>query len=84
MVGELDSDDVKWLWFLLLTLLCLPFIIWLSLLLAGLDISDFGLSILLACVSVLLGDQFSPGGICVCSSVALAFDLSVLLFRVRS
>ena len=43
----------------------LPFAILLSLLLAGLGVSDYGLSLLQACVSVLQGDQFSPGGICV-------------------
>ena len=41
----------------------LPLAIWLSLVLAGLAVSDCGLSLLQACVSVLLGDQFSPEGI---------------------
>jgi hypothetical protein len=50
----------------------LPFslAIWLSLVSAGLDVSDYGLSLLQAAVSVLLGDQFSPGGIWVWRSVA--------------
>ena len=43
--------------------LSLPFAIWLSLVLAGLAVSDCGLSLLQACVSVLLGDQFSLGEI---------------------
>jgi hypothetical protein len=43
--------------------LCLPFAIWLSLVLAGLAVSIFGLSLLQACVSVLLGVQLSPGRI---------------------
>ena len=38
-------------------LLPLPLDIWLSLALAGLTVSDCDLSLLLACVSVLLGDQ---------------------------
>ena len=41
----------------------LPLAIWLSLVLAGLAVSDSGLSLLLTCVSELLGDQFSPRGI---------------------
>jgi hypothetical protein len=44
--------------------------IWLSLVLAGLAVSDCGLSLLQACVSVLLGDQFSQGGIWVWKAVA--------------
>jgi hypothetical protein len=43
--------------------LYLPFTIWLSLVLAALAVSDYGLSVLQACVSVFLGDQFSLGGI---------------------
>ena len=39
MVGELGSDIAKSNWFLLLMFLCLPFAIWLSLVLAGLPIS---------------------------------------------
>ena len=52
--------------------LCLPFTIWLSLLLAGagLAVSDYGLSLLQACVSILLGDQFSLGEIYVWRAVA--------------
>jgi hypothetical protein len=41
----------------------LPFATWLSLVLAGLAVIDFGLSLLQACESVLLGDQLSLGGI---------------------
>ena len=63
MVEELGSDTAKHSWFLLLMFLCLPFAIWLSLVLAGFAVSDCGLSLLQACVSVLLGDQFSLGGI---------------------
>ena len=65
MVGELGSDDSMKSWFLLLMFLRLPFIVWLSLELTGLAVSDFGLSLLQAGVSVLLGDQFSPvlGGV---------------------
>ena len=48
----------------------LPLDIWLSVVLAGLAVSDCGLSLLQACVSVLLGDQFSPGGIWVWRAVA--------------
>ena len=63
MVGELGSDDAKQAWFLLLIFLCLPFTIWLSLVLAVLAFSDCGLFVLQACVSVLLGVQFSQGRI---------------------
>jgi hypothetical protein len=48
----------------------LPLAIWLSLVLAGIAVSDCGLSLLQACVSVLLGDQFSVGGIWVWRVVA--------------
>ena len=48
----------------------LPLTIWLSLVLAGLAVSDYGLYLLQACVSVLLGDQFSPGGIWVWRTMA--------------
>ena len=44
--------------------------IWLSLVLAGLAVSAYGLSLMQACVSVLLVDQFSPGGIWLWSIVA--------------
>jgi hypothetical protein len=40
----------------------LPLTIWISLVLAGFAVSDCGLSFLQAFLSVLLGDQFSPGG----------------------
>ena len=63
VVGELGSDDAKEPWFLVLMFLLLPLTSWLSLVLAGLAVSDCGLSLLQACVSVLLGDQFSLGGI---------------------
>ena len=48
----------------------LPLAIWLSLVLAGLAVSDCGLSLLQACVSVLLGDQFSQEEIQVWRAVA--------------
>ena len=50
--------------------LCLPLVIWLSLVLVGLAVSDFGSSLLHACVSVFLEDQFSLGGIWVWRAVA--------------
>ena len=43
--------------------LYLPFATWLNLVLASLAVSECGLSLLQACVSVLLGDQFTLGGI---------------------
>ena len=49
--------------------LSLPLAIWLSLVLAGLAVSDCSLSFLQACVSVLLGDQFFLGGIWVWRAV---------------
>ena len=55
--------------FLLLMFLPLPLAIWLSLVLAGLAVSDCGLSFLQACLSELLGDQFSLGGIWVWTAV---------------
>ena len=48
----------------------LPLAIWLYLVLAGLAVSDCDLSLLQACVSVLLEDQFSLGGIWIWRSVA--------------
>ena len=63
VVGQLGSDDHKYPWFLLLMFLPLLISIWLSLVLAGLAVSDCGLSLLQACVSALLGDQFSLGAI---------------------
>ena len=48
----------------------LPLTIWLSLVLAGLAVSDCGLSLLQACVSEFLGEQFSPGLIWVWRAVA--------------
>ena len=48
----------------------LPLIIWLSLVLTGLAVSDCGLSLLQACVSILLGDQISLGAIWVWRVVA--------------
>jgi hypothetical protein len=44
--------------------------IWLSLVLSGFAVSGCGLSLLQASVSVLLGDQFSLGGIYVWRAVA--------------
>ena len=41
-----------------------------SLVLVGLAVSDYGLSLLQACVFALLGDQLSPGGIWVWNAVA--------------
>jgi hypothetical protein len=46
VVGELGSDDPKQPWFLLLMFLPLPLAIWLSLVLAALAVSDYGLSLL--------------------------------------
>jgi len=46
VVGELGSDDAKWPWLLLLKFLYLPLTIWLSLVLAGLAVSDSGLPLL--------------------------------------
>jgi hypothetical protein len=48
----------------------LPLAICLSLVLAGLAVSDCGLSLLQAYLSVVLKDQFSLGGILVLRSVA--------------
>ena len=70
VVGELDSDDAKYPCFLLLMFLPLPLTICLFLVLAGLTVSNCGLYILQACVPVLLGDQFSLGGIWVWRDVA--------------
>ena len=51
-------------------LLGLPLVTWLFLVLAGLAVSDCGLSLLQASVPLLLGDQFSQGGIWVWLAVA--------------
>ena len=51
--GELHSDGAMLPCFLLVIFLHLPFSIWLSLVLAGVIVSDCGLS-------VFLGDPFSP------------------------
>ena len=59
VVGELGSDGAMLPWFLLVMFLCLPFAIWLSLVLAGVAVSDCGLSVMQASVSVLLGELFS-------------------------
>jgi hypothetical protein len=61
--GEQSSDDAKCPWFLLLMFLPLPLDMWLSLVLAELVDSDCDLSLLLACLSTLLGDYSSLGGI---------------------
>jgi hypothetical protein len=45
MVGDLDSDDAKQPWFLLIMFLHLPLAIWLSLVLADLAVFDCGLSL---------------------------------------
>jgi hypothetical protein len=65
VVGELGSDGAKqpWFLFLMFLFLSLPFAIWLSLVLAGLTVSDCGLFLLQASVSVPLGDHFSLGRI---------------------
>ena len=72
MLGDLDSDDDKWPWFLLLIFLHLSLAIWLSVVLAGFAVSDCGFSLLLACVSALLGDHLSLGGIWAWRAVAQA------------
>jgi hypothetical protein len=69
VVGELVSDDAKCSWFLLLMFLPLPFTISLSLVLPGLAVSDCGLSLLHASVSVVLGKNFSLGGIYIWKTV---------------
>jgi hypothetical protein len=67
VVRELGSDDAKQPWFLLLRFLDSPLTIWLSLLLVGLVVSDWSLSLLWTCepvilgVAALLGDQLSLG-----------------------
>ena len=53
MLGELGSDDAKYLWFQLPMFLPLSLVIWLFLLLADLAASDCGLSLLQAHLSVL-------------------------------
>ena len=63
VVGELCSDDAMEPWLLFLVFLPSAFSIWLSMMLASLAVSDCDLSLLQASVSVLLGDQFSQGGI---------------------
>ena len=52
VVGELGSDGAMLPWFLLVMFLHLPFAIWLSVVLAGVDFSDGGLSVIQASVSV--------------------------------
>ena len=59
VVGELGSDGVMLPWFLLVMILHLPLAILLSLVLAGLAVSGCHLSVLQACVSILLGFPFS-------------------------
>ena len=70
VVEELSSVDAKLPWFQLLMFLTLPLTIWLSLVFAGLVISDGGFFLLPVFVSVLLGDQFSPSDIWVWRAVA--------------
>ena len=59
VVGELGSHGAMLPWFLLVMFLPLPFAIWLSIVLAGIAVSDCGFSVLQACISVLLGVTFS-------------------------
>ena len=59
IVGELGSDGAMLPCFPLVMFLRLPFAIWLSLVLTGATVSDYGLSVMQASVSVLLGDLFS-------------------------
>jgi hypothetical protein len=47
ITSELGSDVDKKHWFLLLMFLCLPLAIWLYLMLTGLPLSDWNLSLLL-------------------------------------
>ena len=70
VVDDLDSEDANWPWFLLLMFLPLHLAIWLSLVLVGLAVSDYGFSLLQHYVSVLPGDQFFKGGIWVLKAVA--------------
>jgi hypothetical protein len=58
----------------------LPLDIWLSLVLIVLTVSDCGFSLLQGCVSVLLGEQFSPGGIWLWRAVAQAQLWGLLYF----
>ena len=58
-MGELGSDGAMMPWFLLVMFLHLPSAIWLSLVLAGIVFSDYGLSVRQTSVSVLLGDPIS-------------------------
>ena len=46
VVGELHSDDAKYPWFLLFMFLPLLLAIWLSMVLAGLVVSDCNLSLM--------------------------------------
>ena len=48
VVGELGSDDAHMFWLLLLLVLCLPFIIWISLVFVGLG-------------NYIVSDSFVPG-----------------------
>ena len=67
LVGKLGSDDARYSCFLLVKLLCLPFSFWFSLVLVGLAVSNWSLSLLWACkhVSALQGDQFSSSRTCI-------------------
>jgi hypothetical protein len=62
VVGELDSDHATEPCFLLIGFLCLPFTIWLSLMLVGLAVFGWSLPLLQTCkpVSALLEDLLSP------------------------
>ena len=55
-MGELGSDNAELYWVLLLMIMCLPLAIWLSLVLAGLPVSDGGLSVLQVCGASLSSD----------------------------
>ena len=45
VVRELDSDGAKVYWLLLFMVLCLPLATWLSLMLTGLDVSVWNLTL---------------------------------------
>ena len=59
IIGGLGLDGAMLPWFLLIMFLYLAFAIWLSLVLAGVAVSDSDLSVRQTFVFVLLVDQFS-------------------------
>ena len=65
-MGELGWDGAMLPWFLLVTFLCLPFAIWLSLVLVGPAVSGWCLFLLCTCrpISATLGDLLSPSTNC--------------------